>query len=107
MDCSEARERIAEGLDGELPAEGDLAGHLGGCADCREAFMRMRRTFALAAGAVAGVEPSPASWERLSGEMAAMEKDWELRAGRRRRIAALAAFALPVVAVLVWLLLRR
>ena len=107
MECAEARERIAECLDGEPPAGGELGAHLAACASCREELARVRRAYDVAARAVADFEPSPASWERLSGEMAAIGRDWERQAAFRRRLAVAAAFAAPVLAALAWLLLSR
>lgn len=107
MNCEEARERMAECLGEGLPEEGDLAAHLVSCGTCREELARRRRTFALAAGSVADFEPSPKSWERLSGEMAALSRDWERRAAFRRRIAIAAAFAAPVLAAVLWLVFSR
>lgn len=107
MDCPAARERMAECLGEGLPEEEGLIAHMASCASCREELARMRRAFALAAGSVADFEPSPKSWERLSGEMAALSRDWERRAALRRRIAIAAAFAAPVLAAVLWLVFKR
>lgn len=94
-------------LSGTAAAPADLASHLAGCGACRDHLERMRRTWKLASGSSGAIEPSPESWVRLKEEMAGLQEGWESARRIRRAIAMALAFALPVLAVLAWLLLKK
>ncbi len=118
IDCNRIRQMIPDLLREERGSVLEPAGpageekeiqkrHLEICPSCREELNRMRRTFTMAVQSVARLEPSPASWMRLSGEMASLQQEWSRRQMVKKRLTWAAAFLAPVLAALAWLWLTR
>ena len=106
-ECEIARERMTDALgEGSSGNPEPLDRHLASCGPCRDHLERMRRTWRLAAGASARLEPSPESWVRLKGEMTGLQGEWERRRRFLKRLAMALAFALPVLFAVAWILMR-
>lgn len=77
--CDQVRSRLAEFLDGELPADLDtvVREHLAICPPCVREVTRERR-FRAALARAAHPEPAPESLrERLRRTLDAADRDWE------------------------------
>ena len=103
MQCEETRERVSELLEPGAAASGELSAHLAECAECRGVLERRRRTLQFAADAAPCPEPNPASWVKLADEMEEAHASWARRDRLKRRVLTALAFALPVLAALLWM----